>query len=293
MIRDEVLVKYFIGEATELEIQEVESFKKSSPKEFEVLKQVWTNKEQIKLRSFNTSKAWKKVASATLNKDTRRRKLYTYRVAIAASFALLISASIWFWNANYQNSWERYTTTDGPIILADGTKVWLNEEATLEATQKFNGDKRQVRLNGEAFFEVAKRTKQPFIIDNGSLEIEVLGTSFNVRSDRVTVATGKVEVRTSTGNDSIILEPGQAAGLEGQKLVNIAFNPNFQAWRTGIFKFENIAIQTVLDDLNRYYNSPLQLINGNSDCHVTIDFNQDDLTTVKEALELICEIELK
>ncbi|MEL7117958.1 MAG: FecR domain-containing protein [Bacteroidota bacterium] len=292
MIKDEILVRYFSGRATESDKQTVEAFKQSSLQEFDLLRQIWTNRGQIELKSFNKEQAWKKIAASTFEQKTKVRRLFAYRV-VAAVVALLISASIWFLISDNQNSWETYTAIDTPIVLPDGTKVWLNDTSTLKVPLKFSGGIRLVYLSGEAFFDVAERTEQPFTIDNEQLEIKVLGTSFNVLPDQVTVTTGRVAVKAMIGRDSIILSAGETAKLEGQKLVSPAVDPNYQAWRTGIFQFENTPIQEVIETLNRYYDQPLVLIDGSSDCQVNINFNKENRSTVIESLEIICAIKLK
>lgn len=100
------------------------------------------------------------------------------------------------------------------LVLADGTKVWLNAESRLRYPVAFNGKERRVELEGEACFEVAKDAEHPFIVCANGMNTMVLGTKFNVRSysveDRhVTLVNGKVQVTNTVNNKSVTLRPGQ------------------------------------------------------------------------------------
>jgi transmembrane sensor len=107
------------------------------------------------------------------------------------------------------------------LVLADGTKIWLNSDTKLKYPEKFIGNSRKVFLDGEAYFEVAKSKKIPFIVDAGKMEISVMGTTFNVRNypeDKkieTILIEGKVSLRTNDIgnklNTEYILKPNQKA----------------------------------------------------------------------------------
>jgi ferric-dicitrate binding protein FerR (iron transport regulator) len=99
--------------------------------------------------------------------------------------------------------------------------VWLNAESHLEFPDRFTGDKREVRLQGEAYFEVKKDAKHPFIVYSDYLTTRVLGTAFDVRARSardasVTLVTGRVLVKTQDADQ--VLTPGQQASLAGSQL---------------------------------------------------------------------------
>src|SRR5690606_25037817 len=104
---------------------------------------------------------------------------------------------------------------DYKLILSDGTEVWLNSLSNLRFPFNFIGEKREVFLEGEAYFKVAKDTK-PFIVHVGETDIKVLGTSFNINSDGTQVITSLVEgsVLNSAGNESVLLKPGYQSIFE-------------------------------------------------------------------------------
>lgn len=144
------------------------------------------------------------------------------------------------------------------LVLADGTKVWMNAESSLRYPESF-GDKREVTLSGEAYFEVAKDTARPFIVLVGDNSIEVLGTHFNVSSyekDRIytTLAEGKVKV--CHNGQSVILHPNQQAIIRpevseiGVREVDASL---YTSWIKGRFEFRNTELGDIAAQLSRWY----------------------------------------
>ena len=147
------------------------------------------------------------------------------------------------------------------IVLADGTKVWLNAETTLRYPTAFAGNDRRVEISGEAYFEVAHNPQMPFYVSKSGMEIKVLGTHFNVNSyddgspASVTLLEGSVKV-TSEGKHSMLI-PGQQAKMVGtaiRVLDNVDMD-EVMAWKNGKFQFgENTSIETIMNQLARWYN---------------------------------------
>lgn len=148
------------------------------------------------------------------------------------------------------------------VILPDGTHVWLNAATSLSYPASFKGSSRTVSLNGEAYFEVAKNKEMPFLIKTSAQTVEVLGTHFNVNAYpneqqiRTTLLEGAVKI--SAGNSQRILNPGQ------QALVSNAHPEKIEvqqvdvskeiAWKNGVFAFEADDLQTVMRQIERWYN---------------------------------------
>lgn len=146
------------------------------------------------------------------------------------------------------------------LQLADGTKVWLNSQSELKYPMVFDKTKREVYLNGEAYFEVAKNANCPFhVIAKDNIDVEVLGTSFNVRSypDETSVETvleeGKVSM--SRGEDKVILTPGERGVYDpGKRIqVNGVDTELYTAWRMGRYIFMNEKVEDILKQLTRWY----------------------------------------
>ncbi len=147
------------------------------------------------------------------------------------------------------------------VTLADGTKVWLNAGTKLTYPIAFVGKERRVRLEGEGYFEVERDKNKPFIVEINGMEVKVLGTSFNLRSfaadNRSTaiLVSGKIEVRTST--ECIELSPNQRADLligESKLDVREVDAVAYSAWTKGRFVFRRERLETILDDVSRWYN---------------------------------------
>ena len=163
------------------------------------------------------------------------------------------------------------------LILPDGSKVWLNSESSIHYPISFAENERRVQISGEAYFEVAKLKlssgqQVPFIVEKGDMQVEVLGTHFNVNAYndesaiKTTLLEGKVRVvKHETGNGkrekpneiSVVLKPGEQAVLSrGHSPLTIHHSTdvdNVVAWKNGLFHFESADVKTVMRQLARWY----------------------------------------
>lgn len=137
---------------------------------------------------------------------------------------------------------------DYMIILADGTKVWLNSASSLQFPFRFTGATREVTVSGEAYFEIAKDAAHPFIVHTGLNSIRVVGTSFNVNTYtrnqvRTSLVEGKVNLITKDGQTKA-LTPGYEAQYESDKGYHfVKFDQeNVLSWKTGIYYFNNVPL---------------------------------------------------
>jgi ferric-dicitrate binding protein FerR (iron transport regulator) len=146
------------------------------------------------------------------------------------------------------------------IVLPDGTKVWLNSASSLRYPTAFAGKQRIVELEGQAYFEVAKNAAQPFKVMVQEMEVQVLGTDFDVMAypDETTVNTtllaGSVQVKE--GPALQLLQPGQQAVLNNQDhaiTVKEADLKKVMAWRNGLFVFNHMALPAILREVARWY----------------------------------------
>ncbi|MBO9200538.1 MULTISPECIES: FecR family protein [Niastella] len=149
------------------------------------------------------------------------------------------------------------------LRLPDGTKVWLNAASSIHFPTGFRGKERRVQITGEAYFEVAHDSSMPFIVEKDDLQVEVLGTHFNVNaySDesaiKTTLLEGKVKVieKTATVQQTAILTPGEQAVIPKSTQIQVrkADVDDVMAWKNGLFHFENADIKTVMRQLARWY----------------------------------------
>ncbi|WP_099290519.1 MULTISPECIES: FecR family protein [unclassified Butyricimonas] len=147
------------------------------------------------------------------------------------------------------------------VTLADGTRVWLNAGSKLTYPVAFVGNERRVILRGEGYFEVKKDDTKPFRVEVNGMMVTVLGTSFNLKSfpseerTTATLLSGKVEVKTLS--ESVILEPNQQADLivgENKLEVREVDAEAYRAWTKGQFVFRRERLESILDDVARWYN---------------------------------------
>lgn len=148
------------------------------------------------------------------------------------------------------------------VLLPDGTKVWLNAASSLKYPEVFTGNERKVILSGEAYFEVAKNKDMPFRVHSRNQDVQVLGTHFNINSysDDQSIKTTLLEgaIKVSNANFSKILKPGEQSLVENNGLGNINVIKNIDvdgeiAWKKGLFSFNNVALKTILIQLERWY----------------------------------------
>ena len=154
------------------------------------------------------------------------------------------------------------------LILEDGTKVWLNAGSRMAFPTKFNSKKREVFLEGEAYFEVAHNPGKPFVVNTGEISIKVLGTRFNLsayKTDKLTetvLLEGKVTLSELSAlgflKSETILAPNQKASYNRNNrsisVVNVTDADLAIAWTEGWFKFSQQSLNDVLNKLERYYN---------------------------------------
>jgi transmembrane sensor len=145
------------------------------------------------------------------------------------------------------------------IILPDGSKVWLNAASSLKFPGVFKRNVREVELDGEAYFEIAKRSAMPFKVRSGNTEIEVLGTHFNLKaySNQKVIKTTLVEgsVKINEGKSSVLLKPGQQARQAGGN-ITILNNVDIEeqvAWKDGLFVFKDASIEEVMSQVSSWY----------------------------------------
>ena len=144
------------------------------------------------------------------------------------------------------------------VTLSDGTKVMLNANSTLEYPASFSDTEvREVRLKGEAHFEVTKNPHRPFVVKAGEMQTQVLGTIFDVKAYRkdapkVTLMQGKVKV--SNADTEVEMRPGQTATLQADKIVVSKASPSASDWLEGDFDMDQVTLAEAMSDIGAWYN---------------------------------------
>ena len=144
------------------------------------------------------------------------------------------------------------------VTLSDGTKVMLNANSTLEYPASFDdAEVREVRLKGEAHFEVTKNPHRPFVVKAGEMQTQVLGTVFDVKAYRkdapkVTLMQGKVKV--SNADTEVEMRPGQTATLQADKIVVSKASSSASDWLEGDFDMDQVTLAEAMSDIGAWYN---------------------------------------
>ena len=144
------------------------------------------------------------------------------------------------------------------VTLSDGTRVMLNANSTLEYPASFDdAEVREVRLKGEAHFEVTKNPHRPFVVKAGEMQTQVLGTIFDVKAYRkdapkVTLMQGKVKV--SNADTEVEMRPGQTATLQSDKIVVSKASPSASDWLEGDFDMDQVTLAEAMSDIGAWYN---------------------------------------
>ena len=143
------------------------------------------------------------------------------------------------------------------LYLPDGTLVWLNAGSKMSYAQDFGINERSLNLSGEAYFEVTQDSLRPFLVEFEGACVKVLGTQFNVRAyptgpSFTTLVSGCVKIVHK--NQVLQLEPGQQCEVREEKmLLHNADLMTVLAWKNGEFIFKDVALETIMDELARWY----------------------------------------
>ncbi len=223
----------------------------------------------------NTDKAWNNVYSRMKenglpapNNTIKRNFTRNTFLRIAAIGIILLSIGttvIYLNNAGVFS--KEITLVSGNdqknvmIDLPDGSRVILNRNSKFSYRSNFGSHKRDVKLEGEAFFEISADDIKPFIIDAGNAKVKVVGTAFNVITSNeesaveVFVKSGKVMVTDNTQSQPLLLDPGFVGKVNSkisEKIINT--NPNYMSWNTGLLVYNGQKLDIIFNDLKRVYN---------------------------------------
>jgi transmembrane sensor len=306
----ELIAKRLGGELNADEAKEMEQLLNNQDfkKEFENTEKIWEMSESDESDNFSADTGWESLKSRINIKQDHKytKKLWLSLSRVAAILLLIISVAFgvqYFVNkvavvkvTAHQNQ------SDRPVILPDGTKVYLNAGASLAYPKTFAKNKRIVELSGEAYFEVTHNKNYPFEIKTKYAKIKVLGTSFNVLavpktdSIQVAVTSGIVELTALLGNRKIQIAKGNAGVYYYSRdtLKYSDFDVNSNAWVTKKLIFTNSSLEYVTQTLEHIYGKKLTLETENiKNCRLTADFKDSNLEKILEAVKESLGLKIK
>jgi len=181
------------------------------------------------------------------------------------------------------------------VVLADGSKVWLNAASSLRFPTSFTGNERDVTLTGEGYFEVTHDVAKPFKVSVNGAEIEVLGTHFNINAydDEATIKTTLLEgsVKVGKGSASKMIRPGEQAQIENHgnsKIMVQAVDVDAAvAWKNGRFIFHGNNIQSVMRQLARWYDVDVSYQGNVTDEEFVGVLNRSRYENISQILEML------
>jgi transmembrane sensor len=316
---EEKLVAYFAGELSAEDRLLVESWRQLSPeneKHFRDLEFGWNALPLLnQMESFDSFAALTKI-NQKIDKREQNWFLWIQRIAAVLIVPVLIySAYISIQHFSLKDEkiaepiLQTVSSRQGMVCqftLEDGTKVWLNSGSTLEFPTQFTGLRREVKLTGEAYFEVAHNEQQPFEVNAHKLNIKVLGTSFDVASyegdsvSEIVLVTGKVNLSASDGKEKKHLgtmTPGQKSVFNAHRQKTVTEQVEVEkyiTWRDGNLIFRDDPMSEVTKRLSRWFNVEIEIVDKEiADYVYTATFRKENLQQVLNLLSLSAPISYK
>ena len=310
----DLIVKYLSGDANADESKKLfDQMQHSSElkKEFDALKKSWdlaAAKADKKIADIDLNKEWdlfnskieKEQSPKVISLKPKRFSFVRIASAIAAVFVLGF-AVFYFFNLQTQELVAVNSVVESN--LPDGSQISLNAGSELEYAKTFNKKERAVKLKGEAFFKVAHNSQKPFVVKAGKLNIEVVGTEFNVNAKskkgdvEVIVNSGKVLVYSkSDKSDAKLLLAGDKAKFIRNKseiIKKVNTNPNYLAWKNKKLYFDNTSLGEIVKTLEHTYNTKIIIKNPKlKNCTLTNTFDNQSLKSIMKVLEATLDVKI-
>ena len=257
----ETLYKFFDGKASREEKEAVRIWLESSPE---------NEQELFREREFFDAM----ILSGSTKSAGEEKKSHPFfrtvlfeAIKIAAVFVITVACGTYFYKSEIRKIGEAMNTIKVPagqranLTLPDGTNVWLNARSEMRYPAVFTGNKREITLDGEAYFEVTHNEDKPFVVQTNKCNVEVLGTKFNVEaySDSEDFCTSLMEgsVRVSDkGNPSetVLLSPNHMVSLEnGQLSTSPILDFDVFRWKEGLICFWNMNFEQLMLRFEKCY----------------------------------------
>ncbi len=296
---DMLIVRRLTGSISLQEESELEGFVAENSFNFkyvESFEYAWKNSGVSSLfHKIDAENDWKRVRSRM---GFDRKDAFSFRrslrrvAAVLVPALIILSSLIAYYYLPGFGRLTAFNATDSKefVKLADGSEVTLKKDSKLIVVKGLKGEKREVRLKGEAYFEVVKDTEHPFLISIAGTLIEVVGTAFNLESEgeKVTINVTKGVVRFSGKHSEILVHKGEEAvfygGLINKRDIK---NNNFLAWKTGKMNFYNAGMKEILDVVVDCYDGVSGYkIDKENDIKVTTAFENRPIKEVIEELQI-------
>jgi len=320
-IDEQLLLQYLLGTCDTESKGEIEEWLKKSEanrKHLERLEALWleTGKLVPPPVAVDTAAAWQRLSGRidALEKEQHRqgnRIIPMQTLAWVSGIAAVVLVAFGFWWFGLFSPEEdlQVIASMEEVVkdtLPDGSLVTLNKNSSLVYPAEFESGKREVSLQGEAFFRVKPDPANPFIIQAGRAGIQVMGTSFDVRAypDKgveVIVSTGRVvlfHLDPQTGDSAgIILTAGMKGLLlpgTGKPVVESGYTPDDLFWMDQTLEFRQTPLSVVIELLSKYYHTKIRLSSESiSNCRLTASFTGDSIELILQVIADTFSLELE
>jgi transmembrane sensor len=300
-----IIVRYLNNPSDENYQMEVKNFRSQSNENeayFLEIEKTWLlSSKASRLEAINHKQSVKKFKAALSNSIGRSNHSFNWFRNVAALLMVAL-AGYWLYNQRSASAWIVKTTSQNQtdsVKLSDGSTIVLAPNSELRYPSKFNSELREIFLSkGQAFFQITKDPKHPFKVVMDQSDVQVLGTSFNLKLSSydidLGVKTGKVMFSPYKGGNSSILIAGQALTYSiKNKEFTTKTSQNADAWLTKQLSFDDTPLDEVCRQLSEFYNTPITLQNS----HKTIKklnatFSNKSLSEVLEILSETYNIEV-
>jgi ferric-dicitrate binding protein FerR (iron transport regulator) len=310
---DALLAKMLSQEASAEEINAVEKWQAASPENQQYFKEfqwIWEKSQAANaIQKVDTEAALQKVhqrIDAAPSLRVVKKPVKFLNLSFLMKIAAAVMIGIFFYN--------QFSKPDLPVsmvtaskpqtdTLTDGSIITLNKKSALTLSEKFNKNERRMALTGEAYFEVAHDVERPFVVEIQNLEVQAVGTAFNIDNNSnlrfvsIMVTDGKVKISHKT--DVHFVVKGQTAIYDTETAtlsIETAEDKNKLAYKTNQFHFNETPLRVALNQLSKGYDTAFIVNNKElENCLLTVTFDNKSLDEILDviALTFSCTIEKK
>jgi transmembrane sensor len=309
---DQLLVSVFSGGVTPEEQQMLDEWVKESAENkryYTEQKKLWEifNMHQ-KMQKIDDQKAFVSISSQLFPAKKFNLLLVLTRIAAVLLLPVLMAFAYYYYSSTKHteqfstvyNTAETSLGMRSSLTLPDGTKVWLNAGSKLSYPVLFSDEFREVKLSGEAYFEVKKDKNWPFMVSSGNMNIIVSGTTFNCNAYpenneiQTVLVEGQVTVANQSATEVEELLPGELATFskDNQRMTKTKTDLHkYIAWKSGKLMFRDDRMDLVVEKLERWYNVEINIKEKEiSDYIYTATFIDESLDQVLKMLSLSAPI---
>lgn len=254
---DELLMKYIKGETTPEEREKVVRWLDEDPEHIH---------QYRSLRKLYDISLWSPIEeSRPEKKQTRTLKpvwIEFLKVAAVILITFLGTKAFFDWKEDPVKMQTVIVPAGqrAELLLADGTKVWLNSRSKLKFPDRFQKDARNVELDGEGYFEVTHKEEAPFTVHTSRYDVKVLGTEFNVKAYNsknqfeASLLKGSIEVSNMNKSQVVRLRPDERVISDGSQLIrSVILDKNYFRWKEGLLCLDDESIGSLIEKLELYY----------------------------------------